>query len=407
MLPTKWPAQSGTEQSVNQALGPGDFARAAFFALLPVVAAGGAMGLPLLLALAAIASIQPSLLGQVIEKRPLALIVLAALVLWGASSSLWSPWHGPTAPKVAALAALGLLFAGAAAASARSARLVLAGATAAFAVLAVLLGVEAAFGLPLNRAMSPDLPFGELNRNPSRGLVVLLALVWPVIATLIAGGGSVRKLGAVGAIGVGGALSLQFGQDSTAVGFGFGLIAFGLAFLAPAIVIRAGSLGLAAWMLVAPFVTPLLVASPVLVETVPLSWAARIAIWRYTCARIMEQPWIGHGLDAGRATAEMISIRGLEMRGIPIHPHSASLQIWFDLGAVGAVLAAAAIGFGGWRLASASQHNKPAAAAFAAVLAMFGLMANIGWSLWQEWWMATLLLTGALVAAVGARDARA
>lgn len=391
---------------MNRALSPGDFALAAFFALLPVVAAGGAMGLPLLLALAAIGSIRPSLLFQGLEKRPLALVLLATLVLWAAASSLWSPWHGPTALKVGAMAALGVLFAAATASNARSARFALAGATAAFAVLAVLLGVEATFGLPLNRAMSPNLPFGELNRNPSRGLVVLLALIWPVVAALVAGGGVARTLGALIGIGVGGVLSLQFGQDSTAVGFCFGLIAFGLAFLAPALVIRAGSLMLAAWMLVAPFVTPLLVASPVLVETVPLSWAARIAIWRYTCAHIMEQPWIGHGLDAGRATTEMISIRGLEMRGIPIHPHSASLQIWFDLGAVGAVLAAAVIGYGGWRLANAFQRNKPAAAAFAAVLAMFGLMANIGWSLWQEWWMATLLLTGALVAAVGVRDAR-
>jgi hypothetical protein len=35
------------------------------------------------------------------------------------------------------------------------------------------------------------------------------------------------------------------------------------------------------------------------------------------------------------------------------------------------------------------------------------LIANVGWSVWQEWWMATLLLTAGLVGAVAARDARA
>jgi O-antigen ligase len=160
-------------------------------------------------------------------------------------------------------------------------------------------------------------------------------------------------------------------------------------------------------MLAAPFVTPLLVASPQLVESVPLSWAHRIAIWRYTCARIMEQPWIGHGIDSGRMTTDMLTIRGLVTRGIPVHPHSASLQIWHDLGLVGALLAAALLLYGGWRLLKHFAQDKFGAAATAAVLAMFGLMANVGWSVWQEWWMATLLLTAALIAALGVRAARA
>ncbi len=392
---------------MKSAFSPGDFARAAFFALLPVVAAGGAMGLPLLMGLAGLAAIGPSIFRQVIEKRPIALAFLVAFAAWAGASSLWSDWDGPTALKISAMLALGGLFAAAAANNARAARLTLAGGLAAFVVLAALLAVEAAWGMPLNRAVNPELPFGELNRNPSRGLVVLLALVWPIVAGLIAGGGSIRAIAAVFVIGAASALSLQFGQLVTAIGFAFGLIVFAFAFFAPGFAVRATSFGLAAWMLAAPFVTPFLVASPQLVEAVPLSWAARIGIWRYTCARIMEQPWIGHGLDAGRAVTDRIAIRGLEMRGVPVHPHSASLQIWFEAGAVGAVLAAAVLAFGGWRLARSFEHDKPAAAALAGVLAMFGLMANVGWSVWQEWWMATLLLTAGLVAAVGARAARA
>jgi O-antigen ligase len=269
------------------------------------------------------------------------------------------------------------------------------------------LGVEAAFDMPLNRAIQPEMAEGELNRNPSRGLIVLLALTWPAIAWLLAGGGSARAMLAGLIVLAAAALSLQFDQLVTAIGFGVGLIVFGFAFIAPRLAILATSLGLSLWMLAGPFVTPLLIASPRFVETIPLSWAARVAIWRYTCAQIMEQPWIGHGLDAGRAVTDRISIRGLDMRGVPVHPHSATLQVWFETGAVGAVLIAALMAVGGWRLAKTFAHDKPAAAAAAGVLAMFGLMANVGWSIWQEWWMATLLMTAGLVAAFGARAAKA
>jgi len=395
------------EQSVKLAFNPDDFARAAFFALLPLVAAGGAMGLPLLMGLAGLAAIRPSLFHQALEKRPLALALLAVFAAWAAASALWSGWDGPTALKILATLALGTLFAAAAAANAKAARLTLAGGMAAFVVLVILLGIEAAWGLPLNRALNPELPFGELNRNPSRGLVVLLALVWPIVAALIAGGGPARAFAAVLVTVAAGVLSLQFGQLATAIGYGFGLLVFAFAFLAPGFAVRSTTAGLAAWMLAAPFLTPVLFASQALSDAVPHSWAARIGIWRYACAHIFEQPWIGHGLDAGRATTDRAIYDGEPMRAIPLHPHSASLQIWFETGAIGATLAAAVLAFGGWRLARSFEHNKPAAAAAAGVLAMFGLMANVGWSVWQEWWMATLLLTAGLVAAVGARAARA
>lgn len=392
---------------MRTALGPADFARAAFFALLPAVAAGGAMGLPLLMALAGLAALGPGLLRQVLEKRPMALALLAAWAAWAALTSLWSPWDGPTAAKILALLALGVPFAAAAAANEKSSALTLSGAAAAFIVLSLLLTFEAASNLAINRAVQPDLPWGELNRNPSRGLIVLLALVWPVVAWLLARRGGAYRAGAVMVTIVGGLISLQFDQLATAIGFGVGAATFVIALALPRAAILVTSFGLALWMLVAPFATPLLVASPQLVDAVPMSWAHRIAIWRYTCARIFEQPWFGHGIDAGRVTTDMVSIRGMEMRGIPVHPHSASLQIWHDLGLVGALLSAALIAYGGWRLSRAFAGDRYAGAATAAVLAMFGLMANVGWSLWQEWWMATLLLTAALIGALGARAARA
>lgn len=398
---------SGRKQPLKLSFDAGGFARATFFALLPLVAAGGAMGLPLLMGLAAVIALGPTPFRRALAHPPLALGLLAAFIVWAASSSLWSPWQGEAWLKISAMTAFGALFATGAAANAQAARLTLAGALAALAVLAALLAIEAAFGMPLNSNANPEAAADQVLQNPARGLVVLLALVWPSLAALIAGGGGARFAGAIAVTLAAGALSLQFGQLSTAVGFAAGLTAFAIAFIAPVIAIRALSAGLAAWMLAAPFLTPLMFANAPFIGALPHSSAVRVGIWQYTSARILEQPWIGHGLDAGRATTERVSYDGEQMRAIPVHPHSASLQIWYETGAIGAALAAAALAIGGWQLARAFRNDKPAAAATAGVLAMYGLMANIGWSIWQEWWMATLLLAAALAAAVGARAARA
>ncbi|MEZ5958695.1 MAG: O-antigen ligase family protein [Hyphomonadaceae bacterium] len=392
---------------MTPALKPADFARAGALALLPGAAAAGALALPVLVGLAGLAAIGPSLFRQVFEKPANWLLLFLTLTAWAGVSSFWSAWHGPTALKVLLVLGSGLLFVATAGPNEKAANLTLSGAAAAFVVLAALLGIEAIFDMPLNRAAEPGLPWGELNRNPSRGLVVLLAMVWPVFGWLLA---VRRPLGVALATAVAlaaAALSTQFDQISTMVGFGAGLVTFAAGAAAPRVTMVATSAGLALWMLVAPFATPLLVSNSQFVEAVPLSWAHRIAIWRYTCEQIMKQPWIGHGIDAGRATTEMISVRGLESRGIPVHPHSASLQIWHDLGLIGALLAAVLLAYGGWRLARAFAQERIAAASTAAVLAMFGLMANVGWSVWQEWWISTLLLAAALIVALGARGARA
>ncbi|MBK8545646.1 MAG: hypothetical protein IPL62_20240 [Caulobacteraceae bacterium] len=171
---------------MRAALGPADFARAVFFALLPAIAAGGAMGLPLLMALAGLTALGPSLFRQVIEKRPLALVLLVLLAVWAGVSSLWSPWHGPTALKIAALLALGLPFFAAAGANENSARLTLAGAIAAFVALCRFGRRGRVWHADQPRDPARCLLEGELNRNPSRGLIVLLALTWPVIGGLLA-----------------------------------------------------------------------------------------------------------------------------------------------------------------------------------------------------------------------------
>jgi uncharacterized membrane protein YebE (DUF533 family) len=62
---------------------------------------------------------------------------------------------------------------------------------------------------------------------------------------------------------------------------------------------------------------------------------------------------------------------------------------------------------GGWSLSRKFAHNRAAAAAACGTLASLGVLAYIAYGIWQEWWIATMLVAAALVAAVAVRGARA
>ncbi|HYD87737.1 MAG TPA: O-antigen ligase family protein [Vitreimonas sp.] len=370
---------------------------AAFFALLPAVSAGGAMGLPVLMCLAAVLAFRPSLLQQAVENKLIALLALLAFWGWALAASAWSAQPGyAQAGKLAALVPLGLMFAAAAGAQ-RNRDLTQASGVAAFAVLTALMVIEALWDMPLNRAANPEIPPGEVVRNINRGAAVVLALTWGAAASLLANdrGGWARVVLAASAL-----LAMPLGLWANLVAFLIGLVAFAVAYSAPRFAVMSVSAGLAFWMIAAPFATPLILANQRLVDALPLSWAARVGIWDYVCARIMEQPWLGHGLDASRAVTDQIAVRGIDMSAVPLHPHSGSLQIWYETGAVGAALAAATLLAGGWAVSRAFAKNRPAAAAAAATLASLGIIANVSFGIWQEWWNATMFVAAALVAAL-------
>jgi len=360
-----------------------------FFVLLPAVAVGGALGAPVLLSVAGVLCLRPSQLRQAVENRPAWLVLLGAFLTLAAASSFWSEHTAAItqAAKIGVLAVGGVLFAAGARANPR---LAAGGAVAAAAVLAVLLSIEALFDLPLNRAAQPGGETGELLRNVSRGSSLLIALVWSAAAALMARGGRTwTRLGLLVLAGAG-FVSVQFGQFANSAAFLAGLAAFFSAFIAPRFVIFVTFAGLVIWLLAAPFATPAALAllDP---QALPYSWNARVEIWSYVCDRIAEQPWYGHGLDAARAHDPPI----------PVHPHSASLQIWFETGAIGAVLAACALIAAGRALLGRLGANRPAAAAAAGSLAAIGVIANISFNLWAEWWLATFFIVagaaGALV----------
>jgi len=375
-------------------------ARAALFALLPAAAAGGGLALAPLLGLAGAASVQPSRLAADLARPPLWLLLLFAFTAWMALSALWSPFGDAVqALKFALTLGAGLLFARGAGGDAR---LTLAAGAAATMVLAALLSVEAAFGMPLNHAANPGLEDWQVAGNPGRGAAVLTSLIWACLGLLLARG--LWPVAIIALLGAG-VLASQFGQSANIAAFAVGALAFALGYIAPRAAIFGLSAALAGWLLAAPFATPALVQM-LSGATLPYSWAARLEIWPYVSARIAEQPWIGHGLDASRVDEGVIIVQGQSSSAIPLHPHSASLQIWFETGAIGALLGAACLMLGAAALARGLRGRRAAAAAACGALAAIGVTANLSFGVWQEWWNATMLIAAALVCALAAERKR-
>jgi hypothetical protein len=348
------------------------------------------------LALAGVVEFRILALRQLLKKRPPVPLLVAMFGAWSVLSAAWSPYADHIqAPKLAAMICGGLVFA----AAPGTQRLTRAGGAAAFLMLAILLGIEAVGGLPLNHAAQPDAEYWRLETNPAIGAIILMALGWGLTAMLLGWrGGLGRALAAVTLVVVG-ALATQFHQLANLVGFGLGLAAFLAALAAPRIAPLATTGALAAWMLTAPWATPAILGAINPSASLPFSWAVREAIWTYVCAHVGDAFWFGHGLDASRAVTDTISVQGELMPAIPLHPHSASLHIWYETGFIGAAIAAIAL-IGGGRALARTNHRAVSAAA-CGCLASLGFIANVSYGAWQEWWIATMFLAAAMAAAVG------
>lgn len=189
--------------------------------------------------------------------------------------------------------------------------------------------------------------------------------------------------------------------QSAKIGVLVGLAAFVLVRLAGPWAAR----GIAAVAALSVLLTPLLLGAVLArspdVAAMQGSAAHRVLIWDFAIARIAERPLLGWGMESARAIpggAEQIATEDLLRFGLggqrawfevvraqrlPLHTHNASLQIWLELGLVGAVLAAALVLALGWRATSPGH-----AGAFAAAIAI----AALSYGVWQGWWLCLLAM---------------
>jgi O-antigen ligase len=325
------------------------------------------------------------------QERPLAIVLLLASA-WASLSTLWSPHRPALEDSVALKLFLQIPLYWAAWCGARRAdpvrrRLalrVLAWGLAAYGVVllieaftggALYLGLRQAIGDPIR----PDLG----RKNVAQGSFVL-ALLWPVAAAAGARAGAPRALAIPMALGTA-ILASRFLSDAPTIAVGLAILAGAVAWIWPRSAPPVMGVATAAGIIIMPLVF-LLMAGLGVRLSLPLSWAERMSYWMYATAQIGAHPWRGWGLDASRAFSPHIQL----------HPHNGPLQLWLELGLLGAVLAGLVWIFAFRRLARDERSLLAAATVgSAAVYVFFGL---ISFGVWQEWWLAL----GALVAVTGA-----
>ncbi len=264
--------------------------------------------------------------------------------------------------------------------------------------LAAVLLIEARQGatiyqylkLHIGQPIRPDLAM----RNVAQGTYVLALLFWPAALCIISGPWRSYASMVVGFMGVSlGLSSVWFGADApmaalflglfvlfavqqagalACLGFTIASLAYWL--LAPLVVLFAGDLGLIGWAKV----------------RLGPSWDARLDIWTFATDKIMQHPFRGWGLDASRAFGQ----------AIPLHTHNGALQVWLELGVVGAVLMSL-----GWAgifslIANLVQRDRNLGAVAAASAVAYLLIGAVSFGIWQEWWLALGGLTFATIAMI-------
>lgn len=335
-----------------------------------------------------------------------------ALAGWAAISALWSVEAARGVETALALAGLVLLGAAAAEALDHDSR-----------ENRRRLGAALAIGLAVGIALLAfDHASQNLFRRAVRGFpawtvflgfglkpaVSVLALLLPLVLAVPGLSGGAKA--AIIAPGL--AVAIWLPGDSAKIAAVAGLGAALLALAAPRLVARLSAVLLALLFLAAPLVFAAGLARAPDLSALPLSAAHRVLIWDFVTDRIAERPILGWGMESSRAIpggTETFDRATLDRFGLdapreraafavpnaqrlPLHTHNNALQVWLELGVVGAVLAAALAA--AVMLAAGAAPIAPAALGAAVAGAVTG---QLSFGAWQPWWIAAMVLAAVLV----------
>lgn len=319
------------------------------------------------------------------EDRALLLALFTALV-WACASAFWSPWRPADLDEQTGLKLVFMLaLYGCTVSAARAvpeARLprLLSGLATAAGVLALLLlfealtsaaGYKVLLGL-IGQAVRPDYAI----KNVAQGLYVLTLLAPPALAAV--SGRTRWILGLVLGAGIIGP-ALVFGYDAPLLALACAILAAGLVLGLPSLGPRLLAGLSAGGFLLAPVLAKGAFALGLDERIAPFlseSWLQRLGYWGKAVDWIWARPLPGWGLDASRAFGP----------GIQLHPHNAPLQIWMELGLIGAV--AAAIVWASIFSGLSRPVRTPAAAAATATAVAYLIFGAVSFGVWQEWWLA-------------------
>ena len=340
-------------------------------------------------------------------------IAVIGLVAYGAVTLIWSISPDRTlltVVKLIPIAVGGWLLVGAAAqlderARYRTSTALLIGGVFAFVFIGIEIATDGLIqGLLRGQGFEPTGRLIHLNRAAS----LVAILIWPLWLILDRRFGPVVAAAAVGLA----ALTL-FGLDPDTPLFAVitGVLFLVLACRAP----RLAQALMIAGIVVVALAIPLYPVILPIVDSTLSSWNIsdftlrhRFAIWDFAATRTMEQPILGWGLGTSRMVPGadgVVERLSSNAETLPLHPHNALLQVWLELGIPGILLAIATVVMILTKISRIISGRKEMATVLTVVFATT-LIAELGYSIWQSWWLVFLWVLAALMIAIAGGPAR-
>lgn len=234
--------------------------------------------------------------------------------------------------------------------------------------------------------------------NIKRRIGMVTLWIWPMALAIRATLAGRRRMLAWGLLAAGVIATIVLGPHlSSRVAIAAGLLML-LAMLAnEKLSLRALAVGWLCLILLAlPMAWKLHSAKLYEAPWMPASARARIVIWNATATEAMKRPLLGIGADAtitakpSYEQAQQGRREGSFLVTIERHAHNSYLQVWMELGAIGAMLAAGVVLVLVTSLRGLPGAARPFAAAYLATVA--GILFS-SYGLWQMWLQASIAVS--------------
>ena len=282
----------------------------------------------------------------------IAIVTLVLIFIWSAISSLWA--LDMTAAMFGTLKQLGahslglLLLWNILNINKNNTNRVLTALFAGLVVTTILIAVEIIFFGPIYQ-FSKGISRSSINFESGSGLfwlnsvaAVVSVLIWPLSLWFF----SISKKFIAYLIPLLGlSIALWLSYRSGAVAIGIGILSIGFIALPFKWAKEILAALFAVIMITAPITMSQLEPSQVIERESSLPKAAlhRLMIWNFTAEKIREKPVFGWGMNAARNIPEgkqfiYDASNSKYGENLPLHPHNIALQVWLELGLVGALL---------------------------------------------------------------------
>ena len=228
----------------------------------------------------------------------------------------------------------------------------------------------------------------------NRAICVLVLVLWPTVVVLWRQG---RWKMAVAVVAAGLLLIFLGRSQSAQIAVSISLVVFAFVFFLR----RWAGRILAVASMLAILAAPVIVLdqpwSDKLQAILPATESSvlqRLYIWDFVADRIVEKPLAGWGLAVSRTVPKGSEESPAGGETLPLHPHSAPLQLWFELGLPGASLFALLFALAFLAVGRIRSDRVVQAAVGANIVVALSLV-SMTYGIWQKWWLVALGLVAA------------